>query len=213
MLLKLSFLSLAFSICFSNAAPGQGDCQFSACALDDESSHLAMTGEHIYNHLDEADAGGTSQQVDYISILTGDLLYNPRISTNPRCTLRIAKSYLGPRLQSRKLLRFDFKMLGIPHLQMYLHNRVINGADLGYNAFRLWLKQKILQTPIVPLQTLFADISSRIAMKDGFVTETSSRTGWDVYLTERNGSTLFFTWKLVYRASLFGFGADNLWVW
>jgi hypothetical protein len=37
----------------------------------------------------------------------------------------------------------------------------------------------------------------------------SSQTGWDVSLRASNGSTLSITWKLVYRASLFGFGADD----
>jgi hypothetical protein len=66
-------------------------------------------------------------------------------------------------------------------------------------------------TCIVPADmTLFANVSSRIARKEGgFVTDSSSLNGWDVSLRASDGSTLSVKWELEYKASRDGFGVNE----
>jgi hypothetical protein len=177
--LKQTFLAIAVSLYFVYA----GSCQFS------------------------------QEQPDCISTLPDDLLCNILEYLPIRDALSACKTISGAAIaiEEAPLIRFQNVWNSAPsHVFYQILNGIQQFSSATYNPSRLWLKQKLLQTLIVPPQRLFADITKRIAMKDrGFVTETSSQNGWDVSLTASDGNSLSVTWELVYRASLFGFGAGE----
>jgi hypothetical protein len=78
----------------------------------------------------------------------------------------------------------------LPDWNSPIFRDVLSASDVKNAVLRRWLKHKILKTCIVPAQTLFPNISSRIVVK-----------------AARDERSISVTWELVCRASLFGFGA------
>jgi hypothetical protein len=91
-----------------------------------------------------------------------------------------------------------------------LFHRVLSGSSVGYSSFLAFLQRRLYKTCIVPPSKLFCEISLIIASKEsGFVAASSILSGWEVSLKGSDGSVCVVKWKLLYKGSLFGFGARD----
>jgi hypothetical protein len=91
-----------------------------------------------------------------------------------------------------------------------LFHRVLNASAVGYSSFLFFLQQRLLKTCIVPPGKLFRDMSQIIVLKDsGFAATSSILSEWDVSLKGADEIICSVGWKLIYRGSLIGFGADK----
>jgi hypothetical protein len=89
-----------------------------------------------------------------------------------------------------------------------LFNRVLKGELTGYSSFLSFLQRRLYKSCIVPPSKLFCDMSQIIALKDsGFVALSSILSDWDVSLKREDTSVCSVRWKLLFRGSMFGFGA------
>jgi hypothetical protein len=111
----------------------------------------------------------------------------------------------GAFIEVKQAIRFKNAFNTTPS---FLFNRVINGSVVGYSSFFAFLQRHLLETCIVPPSKHFCDISQIIALKDrGFAATSSILSEWDVSLKGADESMCSVRWKLMYRGSLFGFGA------
>jgi hypothetical protein len=111
----------------------------------------------------------------------------------------------GAFIEDKQVVRFRNAFNTTPSS---LFHRVLSGSSVGYSSFLAFLQRRLYKTCIVPPSKLFCDISLIIASKESvLVTESSSLSDWDVSLKARDEETYFVRWKLLYKGSLFGFGA------
>jgi hypothetical protein len=89
-----------------------------------------------------------------------------------------------------------------------LFHRVLKGELTGYSSFLAFLQRRLYKTCIVSPSKLFCDISQIIASKEiGFVSTSSILSEWDVSLKTSEESVCSVRWRLLYKGSMFGFGA------
>jgi hypothetical protein len=111
----------------------------------------------------------------------------------------------GALIEYQQVIRFKN---AINYSPSPLSHRVLNGTEVEYSSFRSWLKRNLLKSCIVPPRKLFPQLSSIIVLKDsGFNSSTSILSDWDVSLKAKDERVCSVSWKLVYRASLYGVGA------
>jgi hypothetical protein len=82
---------------------------------------------------------------------------------------------------------------------------VLRDSFLEFSALISWLAirfQPVISSSIVLNRKVFKDLSSTIALKDRFVSVSSSVNDWTVKLNAIDGSVSSVSWILLYRASL-----------
>jgi hypothetical protein len=113
----------------------------------------------------------------------------------------------GALIEDKDVIRFKNAINSAP---ASLFHRVLNGSAAEFSSFRSWINPRLLKSGIVPTQKLFPHISSIIAMKDrAFESVSSSLNEWNVSLKAKDERVCSVSWTLVYRASLFGLGAEE----
>jgi hypothetical protein len=133
----------------------------------------------------------------------------PWINIREACAISKAlPRTFGAFIESKQEIRFNNAMSSTPsslfHRVLKLHSTRV------YSNFQPWLRERLNNTCIMPPQKPFAKISSIITLKElGFVTASSSLSEWSVELKSNHEEARFVSWKLVYRASLFGFKASK----
>jgi hypothetical protein len=94
-----------------------------------------------------------------------------------------------------------------------LFHRVVTRPEARYASFQSWLNPRLafLESYIISPQKLFPQLSAIIALKRGDRSVAVSSillSNWNVRLKLRDGRVRTVSWKFIYRASMFGFGAD-----
>jgi hypothetical protein len=119
----------------------------------------------------------------------------------------------GAYIESKQVIRFNNAINSAPSP---LFNRVLSGTEDKSSSFRSWLKPRLLKSCIVPPLKLFPQLSSIIASNYRFSlffyrfsTASSSLSNWDVSLKDKYDEVCSVSWKLIYRASLFGSDARD----
>jgi hypothetical protein len=111
----------------------------------------------------------------------------------------------GAVIESTQTIRFRNAINSAP---LPLFFRVLAETEVKYSSFRSWLKPRLLKSCIVPPRKLIPQLSSIIAFKDrGFSSVSSTLNDWDVSLKAKDEGVCSISWRLLYRASLFGFDA------
>jgi hypothetical protein len=86
--------------------------------------------------------------------------------------------------------------------------RIYRNSSLEFSSLISWLAIRFhpaLSSSIVVNSQLFKDLSSTIALKDGFVRVSSNVRDWSVEMKAEDGSVSSISWILLYRASLSGY--------
>jgi hypothetical protein len=89
---------------------------------------------------------------------------------------------------------------------------ILRGSPMTFSNLLSWLARRfrpVLSSSIVVNSELFKDLSSTIALKDGFVGVSSSVNDWTVEMKADDGSVSYVSWIILYRASISDYRAAD----